>query len=129
MQSHKKRSPSDIDQSLTDKNSAGLSKLSILRLFQNSESFRELGLLIFIVILSGIFQLRNPSFLSLANIKDLLANTAILSILSVGMMMVILTRGIDLSIGSTMALSGMVTALTVSANPEISPLLSLLEGM
>jgi len=43
--------------------------------------------------------------------------------------MVILTRGIDLSIGSTMALSGMVTALTVYAHPEISPIVSLLQGM
>jgi len=121
MQSHKKIPSSDIDKSFKDNAPTGSSKLSVSKLLQNSESFRELGLLLFIVILSGIFQLRNPSFLSLANIKDLLTNTAILSILSVGMMMVILTRGIDLSIGSTMALSGMVTALTVSANPEISP--------
>ncbi len=80
-------------------------------------------------MLAAIFQIRNPKFLSVANIKDLLANTAILSILAVGMMMVIITRGIDLSIGSTMALSGMVTSLTVSANPDISPFLSLAQGM
>ena len=55
--------------------------------------FRELGLLVFIVILCVDFQLRNHSFLTLANIKDLLANTAILGILAVGMMLVILTRG------------------------------------
>lgn len=98
-------------------------------LSRNSEAFREIGLLIFIVVISAIFQLRNPQFLSVANIKDLLANTAILSILSVGMMMVIITRGIDLSIGSTMALAGMVTSLTVSAHPGISPLLSVAQGM
>jgi len=97
--------------------------------FRNTETFRELGLALFIIILSAIFQLRNPKFLSLSNIKDLLTNTAILSILTVGMMMVIITRGIDLSIGSTMALSGMITALTVSANPGISPFLSLAQGM
>ncbi len=94
-----------------------------------SESFRELGLLVFILILCVIFQLRNHSFLTLSNIRDLLANTAILSILSVGMMMVLLTGGIDLSIGATIALSGMVSALTVFAIPTISPLLSILEGM
>lgn len=99
---------------------------------QNSrfaERFRELGLLIFIVALSVLFQLRNPSFLTIANIKDLLANTAILGILAIGMMMVLLTRGIDLSIGATMAFSGMVSALTVSANPAIHPLLSIAQGM
>jgi rhamnose transport system permease protein len=94
-----------------------------------SESFRELGLLVFIVILCAIFQLRNHNFLTLSNIRDLLANTAILSILSVGMMMVLLTAGIDLSIGATIALAGMVSALTVFAHPSMSPLLSLLEGM
>ena len=60
---------------------------------------------------------RNPSFLTLSNIRDLLTNTAILGILAVGMMMVMLTGGIDLSIGATIALSGMVSALTVSAVP------------
>jgi len=94
-----------------------------------SESFREIGLLVFIVILCAVFQLRNHSFLTLSNIRDLLANTAILSILSVGMMMVLLTKGIDLSIGATIALSGMVSALTVQAFPSISPVLSILEGM
>lgn len=94
-----------------------------------SERYRELGLLIFIVALSLLFQIRNPKFLTFSNIRDLLANTAILGILAVGMMMVLLTRGIDLSIGATMALSGMVSALTVSVNPSISPILSILQGM
>ncbi|MEN6500391.1 MAG: ABC transporter permease [Rectinema sp.] len=117
-------SPRNIENG-PNKRPAGL----VSKLTRNSEAFRELGLLIFIIVLSAIFQIRNPNFLSIANIKDLLANTAILSILAVGMMMVIITRGIDLSIGSTMALSGMVTSLTVSAHPDISPLLSLVQGM
>lgn len=94
-----------------------------------SESFREIGLLAFIVILCVIFQLRNRNFLTLSNIRDLLTNTAILSILSVGMMMVILTRGIDLSVGATIALAGMVSALTVNSLRAISPVVSILEGM
>jgi rhamnose transport system permease protein len=94
-----------------------------------SESFRELGLLVFIVVICVIVQLRNHSFLTLSNIADLLTNTAILSILAVGMMMVILTRGIDLSVGATIALAGMVSALTVSSFRAISPLLSIVEGM
>ena len=92
------------------------------------ERFRELGLLGFIVVLAVIFQLRNPAFLTLSNLLDLLTNTAILSILSVGMMMVILTRGIDLSVGATIALAGMVSAMTVSAFRAISPVVSVLEG-
>ncbi len=94
-----------------------------------TEGFRELGLLAFIVVLCGLFQIRNPAFLTLSNLEDLLRNTAILGILAVGMMMVLLTGGIDLSIGATIALSGMVSAMTVSAVPSLPPLVAILEGM
>ncbi|SFE86768.1 rhamnose transport system permease protein [Paenibacillus algorifonticola] len=90
--------------------------------------FRELGLLGFIIVLSLIVQLRNPSFLTLENMNDMITNTAILSILAVGMMLVIITRGIDLSIGATLALSGMIAALTVNAFPEVNPLIAILLG-
>ena len=92
-------------------------------------SFRELGLLAFIIGLSVLVQIRNHSFLTLENINDLLTNTAILGILSVGMMMVIITRGIDLSIGATLALSGMVSALTVSMVPTMPPVAAILLGI
>ncbi len=94
-----------------------------------SDRFRDLGLLGFIVLICILVQIRNPNFLTLTNITDLLANTAILGILAVGMMMVILTRGIDLSIGATIALAGMVSALTVKTFPGMSPVLSVLEAM
>jgi rhamnose transport system permease protein len=84
---------------------------------------------VFIVLLCIVFQIRNHNFLTLGNIRDLLTNTAIMSILSVGMMMVILTRGIDLSVGATLALSGMISALTVMSFRSISPLVSVLEAM
>ncbi|AGC67503.1 ribose transport system permease protein RbsC [Thermoclostridium stercorarium subsp. stercorarium DSM 8532] len=91
--------------------------------------FRELGLLIFIIILSVSVQLRNPEFLTLENINDMLTNTAILSILSVGMMMIIITRGIDLSIGSSLALAGMISALAVSKYQNLSPFVAILIGV
>ncbi|MDF2613174.1 MAG: transporter permease [Clostridia bacterium] len=96
---------------------------------RNISKFREAGLLAFIFILCIFIQFKNPSFLSLENINDLLTNTAILSILAVGMMMVLLTAGIDLSIGSTLALSGMTAALVVSNNPELSPIVAILIGV
>jgi rhamnose transport system permease protein len=91
-------------------------------------SFRELGLLVFIVVLAVLVQMRNPRFLTLENINDLVRNTAILSILTVGMMLVIITKGIDLSIGATLALAGMVSALTVSANPGMNPFIVVIIG-
>ncbi|MEJ9216632.1 ABC transporter permease [Paenibacillus glucanolyticus] len=90
--------------------------------------FREVGLLGFIVLLSIAVQIRNPSFLTLENISDMATNTAILSILAVGMMLVIVTRGIDLSIGAILALSGMTAALTVGAFPDLHPALVIMLG-
>ena len=96
--------------------------------FVFTESLRELGLLIFMVIISVAVQLRNPNFLTLSNINSLLTNTAILGILAVGMMLVLVTRGIDLSVGSLIAFTGMVTALTVVAVPGLHPALAILQG-
>ena len=94
----------------------------------NIAKFREMGLLVFIAILSILVQFRNPSFLTLENINDMLTNTAILSILTVGMMLVIVTRGIDLSIGATLALSGMISALAVKGNPGMPAVVAILLG-
>lgn len=90
--------------------------------------FRELGLFFFIVILCIGVQLRNPSFLTGENILDMATNTSILVILALGMMIVLITRGIDLSIGAVIALSGMLTAQLVAANPTVNPFLCLLIG-
>jgi ribose transport system permease protein len=84
-----------------------------------TESLRELGLLIFMIILSAAVQFRNPNFLTLDNINSLLTNTAILGILAVGMMLVLVTRGIDLSVGSVLAFSGISGALLMVAGVPI----------
>jgi rhamnose transport system permease protein len=98
------------------------------RKFVLNENLRELGLLIFIIALGAGVQARNPVFLTVSNLTSLFTNTAILAILAVGMTLVLITRGIDLSIGATIAFAGMVTSLTVAAYPSISPALSLLQG-
>ena len=96
---------------------------------ETTRSFRDVGLLGFIVALSILVQILNPSFLSIENLADMAKNTAILSILSVGMMLVIITRGIDLSIGATLALSGMIAASTVSVWKDTHPLVAIVLGI
>jgi len=58
----------------------------------------------------------------------MLTDTSILAILAVGMMLVIITGGIDLSIGSGIALTGMIVGLTVARYKNISPALAILMG-
>ena len=92
-------------------------------------SFRQLGLLLFIILLCALVQLSNNKFLDATNIASIFTNTAIIAILSIGMLIVMLTGGIDLSIGANIALSGMMAALHVMTNPDVPPILLILEGM
>lgn len=90
---------------------------------------KEIGLLVFMIIAMIYIQMKNPQFLTGTNITDLLKNTSLLGMLSVGMMLVMLTGGIDLSIGAVLALSGMSAARFVSIYPDLPVFFSLLLGM
>jgi ribose transport system permease protein len=66
------------------------------------------GPLFAVIILALILSLTTERFLSLVNIMNILRQTAINALIAVGMLMVMLTGGIDLSVGSTAVLSGCV---------------------
>ena len=67
--------------------------------------------LIFLVLLMALFTLMAPRFLSSLNLFNVLRQVSIYGIIAVGMTFIILTRGIDLSVGAIAALSGMVAAV------------------
>src|ERR671912_2999585 len=66
--------------------------------------------IIFLVILAVIFSSQEPAFASERNFWFLLRQNFVYGILAVGMTFVILTGGIDLSVGSVVAFAGMVGA-------------------
>jgi len=68
------------------------------------------GALIFLIVLCVIFALLEPAFLSTRNIFNVIRQVSIYGMLAIGMTFVILTGGIDLSIGSVLALAGLVCA-------------------
>lgn len=68
-----------------------------------------------ILVESVVFALVAPQFLSVANLVNIALSIAITGILAVGMTAVILTGGIDLSVGSVVALAGVASALAVAA--------------
>jgi rhamnose transport system permease protein len=79
---------------------------------------REWLLLAIIVVIALAVGARAPVFLSWRNGLDIANDSAILTILVMGQMLVLLTRGIDLSVASNLALTGMVCALLGRAWPE-----------
>lgn len=68
----------------------------------------RLGLLLVILLFVVVMSIASPVFLSIANFKNLFIQSTILAVLALGQTFVIMTRGIDLSIGGTMALSSAI---------------------
>lgn len=72
--------------------------------------------IVFAIILEAVvFAVIAPQFLSVPNLVNVALSIAITGILSVGMTAVILTGGIDLSVGSVTALAGVVSAMIAAA--------------
>ena len=72
-------------------------------------------LLVLIVIIAVFATLAPISFANIGNARLIAQNASILAVLGVGMTFVIVTSGIDLSIGSVMVFSGVVAAKVMQA--------------
>jgi ribose transport system permease protein len=85
-----------------------------------------LGLILVIVIFSIL--MKSPErFLSPNNLRIVLSQTVIVAIGAIGMTMIIISGGIDLAVGSTIALTGVITALGIHAG--WSPSVALASGI
>ncbi len=84
--------------------------------------------LIVLVIAFVFFSLTNHRFFSAANVSLLLQQTSVVGSLAVGQTLIILTAGIDLSIGAVMVLSALVMA-KLTAEHHIPGVLALLIGL
>jgi ribose transport system permease protein len=80
----------------------------------------EYGLLLMLLALLAAFTALNPRFLTLANLTTLLDQNAAMMIVAVGMTFAIISRNIDLSPGSLIALSGTALGLVFSATGSIA---------
>jgi len=80
---------------------------------------RELSILAALVLLVGVTAVTNPRFLSAQSIKDLLLSSTILAITAVGQAVVIITRNVDLSVGSVLGLAAFATGSLFLAAPGL----------
>jgi len=72
---------------------------------------KRFGPLLFLIILMVIFTALKPSFIDPINVFNIMRQISITGLIALGMTFVILTAGIDLSVGSLLALCGMVAAI------------------
>jgi ribose transport system permease protein len=86
-----------------------------LRLVGSLLLLLRLGPLLILGVLVLVMSNLSPVFATTQNVGNVLAQSAVIAILAIGQLMVILTRGIDLSVGSTLALSSVVGAMVFSS--------------
>jgi putative xylitol transport system permease protein len=89
----------------------------------------QYGIIIAFLLLCVALTFLNKYFLTPENISNILLQTSINGILAMGMTLVILTGGIDLSVGSVLAFSSIVAATFVTGDNPQSPLVALLVGI
>lgn len=75
--------------------------------------------LIALMVLIAVVGMINPNFVSWDNISNIFRQTSVNAIIAVGMTMVILTAGIDLSVGSVLALTGAVAASMIGSDVSV----------
>lgn len=74
---------------------------------------KELGIFILLGVVSVLTALKNPAFLSATNLANLANSIGLFGIFSLGLGLIIITGGIDLSVGSMFALAGVLLAMAL----------------
>ena len=95
---------------------------------RKSEGRKSLGILLSLIVLCGIIAILSPRFLTVDNLRNVTSQATVSAIVSIGLFLAILTGGIDLSVGSILALSIMMMGIfqvRMGVNPYLSMLLCL----
>lgn len=100
----------------------GMQKKNFLEILNKFKT--GIGLLILVIVLSFM----SPYFLTIPNILNIIRQVSIIAIVSFGMTMVILTGGIDLSVGSMLAFAGAISA-GMMVNSGFNVFLAILIGL
>jgi rhamnose transport system permease protein len=90
---------------------------------------REVGIALALGLLVLVVAVQEPRFLRPGNIEEILLSVSILSIVAVGQTLVVLTRNIDLSVGSIVGIAAFVCADTMRGSPDTPVVLIIVVGI
>jgi len=99
------------------------------RLVEVAFRVRELGILAALALVVIVTTAVNPRFLSGQSIRDLLLNAAIIALLTVGQTLVVVTRNVDLSVGSVLGLTAFMTGNLFIGRPGLPVVAAVLAGV
>lgn len=91
------------------------------------EYSREFGLIIAFILMTVLFGSINPLYVSVGNITDIIDQTTIYGLMALGMTFIIISGGIDLSVGAVLALIGVIVAKMAVAN--VNPFVCIVAGL
>jgi inositol transport system permease protein len=80
---------------------------------------QKYGIFLILITMCLVFSILSPAFLSVSNMLNILNQTAIWGIMALGMTFVIIAKGIDISVGSVLAFSGLVAASLAQAPAQM----------
>ncbi|MBN9071647.1 MAG: ABC transporter permease [Rhizobiales bacterium] len=101
---------------MTEK-AATFDEVQTRRRFNFSKAFRQYGTAVIFLLLVLVAQAQSDAFLTERNVMNVLRQMSGIGVMAIGMLYVILTRGIDLSVGSIAALGSVTTAIVVQSYP------------
>ena len=87
---------------------------------------RVSGVIAFLIILNVIFSILSPQFFNAQNLSAIVSNAAILAIVAAAQAVVLITRNVDVSVGSMMGFAAYLTADFAASNPQVGPILILM---
>ncbi|TCN28710.1 ABC transporter permease [Sinorhizobium americanum] len=97
--------------------------------FRAGEMIRQFSIVLVFFLIVAFFAFANQYFMTWLNWLNLVRQSSINGILAIGVTFVILTKGIDLSVGSVMALAGMIAASLVTETNEQFVLFGIFAGL
>ncbi len=99
------------------------------RILTKIKTMRELGVIVLILVIYVIVSLIQPRFFSYAAIINILLFFPYLLVVALGEMLEIVSKNVDISVGSILGFSAVVVGMTYKMNPELSLLLAFLIAM
>ena len=104
--------------------------MPMVQLLRNFFRREESSLVLFLLIAIAVFSILEPAFMKVGNIVNVTRQISILAISAFGMTYVILSAGLDLSVGAVSALAGVVASMIArSLGSETGPWLGIFAGL
>lgn len=118
-----------MSQQVSTEEKTGQANLNNNTLKYASGFISKYGIIIALIFICIILSTISPYFLSTNNLLNVLRQVSINGVLAIGMTFVILTRGIDLSVGSLLACSSIIAASFATVHHPYMPALPIMLGL